>query len=100
MESSVKFKFLKYFSDYRQGGKVIVGIKPNNYYSGLDQILQMAEIAKTDFPQLELADIHTVAYDGDRWKRITGIEFSLPADTPIAEGYVEIKLEFVFAGNG
>lgn len=77
----------------------IFGICPDNYSSRIPQILEMVAIAKADFPGLQDQDIHTVAYDGDRWKRQTGIEFSRPSDAPIPSGYVVMPLEYVFAGN-
>lgn len=77
----------------------MVGIKPNNYSSRLTQINDMLAVLQADFPGLVGEDVHVVAYDGDRWKRQMGLEFSVPIDTPIPEEYVESQLEFVFAGN-
>lgn len=78
----------------------VCGIKPNNYSSRIPQILKMVELAKQSFPSLKDEDIHVVAYDGDRWKRQVGIEFLLPADTKIPDGWNELhRLEYAFAGN-
>lgn len=92
-------KYFKYVDTGRSGIKNC-GIKPNNYSSRIPQILEMVAIAKEDFPFLKDEDIHTVAYDGDRWKRQTGIEFQVPDSTTIPEGWNEVGcLEYVFAGN-
>ena len=96
-------KYLKYAASVDclsdQAVTRVFGIKTNTYSSSIPLIMNMVEIAKHDFPGLTDEDIHVVAYDGDRWKRQMGIEFSININHPVPEDYKTVILEYVFAGN-
>jgi hypothetical protein len=95
--------FTKYAAELRTDIKQrtrLCGIKNNTYGSGLNLIAKMVALAKTDFPFLIDGDFWVVSYDGDRWKRQTGIEFEVPTECPLPKDYqVCDRLEYIFAGN-
>lgn len=92
--------YTKYASNVPKTSIRVFGICPDNYYSHVTQIQEMAAIAKKYFPDLEDCDIIVVTYSGDRWKNQTGIEWYRDTQTPIPVGFSHFdRLEPTFSGN-
>lgn len=69
-------------------------IRIRTYASSLKHFLEMAEIAKKDYPTLEDKDIEIVQYGGKSYKRTFGIEFNVqePTEDYTKVPYLEAKL--------
>ena len=71
--------------------KIWFVIRTDLYDSGLQYFLDLLEIAKQDFPDLELDknDVKALQFGGDRIKGLRGLEFEYPMPCKIPEGYVD-----------
>lgn len=63
-------------------------IRESNYGSQLAKFLNLFEIAKADFPELQPHMVRVVKYGGERYAKTFGIEFTLLSQPP--EDYKEI----------
>lgn len=82
--------------DIPDNGKCLVIIYVDHYGHRLGYLNTMANIAKRDFPELDMNDIHVQKLGGDR--RPNGywaIEFYVPAGHPSLKGYTEISQSYL-----
>jgi len=57
-------------------------IRNRGYNHSLSHIQGLFEVAKIDFPNLQISDVEIVIYSGSRIKGIMGIEFKPPSPIP------------------
>jgi hypothetical protein len=67
----------------------------------LGTLTRIFDIARKDFPDASLAlnDVNAVVLAGDRRKGMWGIEFKVPKDTVMPEGYKIQHSECILAGG-
>jgi hypothetical protein len=63
-------------------------IRESDYGSQLAKFLNLFEIAKADFPELQPHMVRVIKYGGERYGKTFGIEFALSHQPP--EDYKEI----------
>ena len=66
-------------------------IRTNTYAKTLDHVLELAAIAKQDFPNLADKDIRITHYGGSYYAGTFGLEFDLPEMTEAPTGHRPIQ---------
>ncbi len=66
-------------------------IRTDTYGKTLDHLLDLYDLAKNDFPEIEPKDITIVHYAGERYKRTYGLEFKKPDGAKVPDDYQNIQ---------
>ena len=70
-------------------------VRTTLYDDSVQYWLDLVEIAKKDFSELNLSEVKSIIYGGCSYKGTRGIEFPLNKPVKIPDGYVNgFKLEF------
>ena len=70
-------------------------VRTTLYDDSVQYWLDLMEIAKQDFPDLDLNEVKSVVYGGISYKGTRGVEFVLKMPVAMPKGYVDgYKLEF------
>jgi hypothetical protein len=71
-------------------GTIHFVVRTRLYDNSVQYWLDLVEIAKQDFPDLNLKEVETIVYGGDSIRKTRGIEFTLKRPVEIPQGYFEI----------
>lgn len=82
-------QMIKEYFRFPEGNPVRFIVRRPDYGSKVEDINELAEIAKRDFPQLDDNVLDLIHYGGQRYKGTYGIEFNL--DTAPPSDYREIS---------
>src|SRR6266478_2393917 len=85
---------IKLIKEFRPAGnydRACVQIRGNAYSCKFDNIKNMVDELKKDFPELTDGDISVQKYGGQRIRGISFVEAYLPKETKMPDGYEEIR---------
>jgi hypothetical protein len=93
LQDDSEFTIYKYSNE----DKTIAGISTNSRFPSIDQVLELVDIAKRDFPDLSLEDIKICPdYQKRKWGREVvaeiGIEFDVPVGAYVPDDYCSSRL--------
>ena len=94
VDKYMKMPMRKYVKEVapEYNGKQRVIVRFDHYGCMLAGLLQLVKVAKSDFPEIEDADIEIIHYGGERIARYFGIEFNVEAGDARLEGYRQLSV--------
>ncbi len=80
-------KIIKEYVVNKEYGTIHFTVRTTLYDESVQYWLDLVEIAKQDFPDLNLDKVNTIVYGGDCQKGTRGVEFTLNIPVEIPKGY-------------